>query len=149
MLDWFLEEESEIQWGCTLKMSPEVEINISRVPLDTSKPKPRNMLKQEHGLIRHCTVSAMSVSTIHTSLILQKVRQSVYRNFYTKVIHTYTRYPLSCSRSSNNWPQLNYLLGYKCIQNNSVISTISETTRSNRKCTVLYNHPPIIFYSPL
>lgn len=90
MLDWFLEEESEIQWGCTLKMSPEVEINISRVPLDTSKPKPRNMLKQEHGLIRHCTVSAMSVSTIHTSLILQKVRQSVYTGTFTQKSFTHT-----------------------------------------------------------
>lgn len=84
MLDWFLEEESEIQWGCTLKMSPQVDINISWEPLDTSKPKPWNMLKQEHGLIRHCTVSAMSVSTIHTSLTLQKVRQSVYTGTFTQ-----------------------------------------------------------------
>lgn len=30
------------------------------------------MLKQEHGLIHPCTVSAVSASTMHTSLTLQR-----------------------------------------------------------------------------
>lgn len=75
-------------WLHAQNLPLQVEINISWERLDTSKPKPWNMLKQEHGLIRYCTVSTVSASTIHTSLTLQKEEDKVCRQetkyFYTK-----------------------------------------------------------------
>lgn len=103
----FLKEDTGIQCALTICLC-EWKSTFHGYAWIHQNPSPEICFKQEHGLIRYCTVSAVSASTIHTSLTLQKGEDNednvcVQKKHSQELLHN------SVIFYTNNWPQLDSL----------------------------------------